>query len=190
MPDMTLTDVERLVAFDEADRTFEMDEEAFRAFYELTARPLWAYLARMTGDGRLADDLLQESYYRLLRVRSAFESDDHRRHYLFRIATNLVRDQHRQPRMQQADTDLEVVAGSDSRVGDTAAVARIDLARAMERLKPRERSLLWLAYAQGWSHEEIAASLGLKAASLKCLLHRARRRLLGFLVNPGVGGRR
>ena len=46
----------------------------------------------------------------------------------------------------------------------------------MERLKPRERSLLWLAYAQGWSHEEIAASLGLRTASLKALLFRARRR--------------
>ena len=58
---------------------------------------------------------------------------------------------------------------------------RIDLARAMDRLKPRERSLLWLAYAQGWSHEEIASSLGLKTGSLKALLFLARRRLAGHL---------
>jgi RNA polymerase sigma-70 factor (ECF subfamily) len=68
--------------------------------------------------------------------------------------------------------------------------SRIDLARAMERLKPRERSLLWLAYAQGCSHEEIAASLGLKASSLKALLFRARRRLVSLLKSPrGSGGR-
>ena len=163
-----------------------MDEEAFRAFYELTARPLWVYLARTTRDSRLADDLLQEAYYRLLRVRTAFDSEEHRRHYLFRIATNLVRDHHRRPRVEQADT--EAVATEDAHTAERAT-ARIDLARAMAQLKPRERSLLWLAYAQGWSHEEIASTLGLKTASLKCLLHRARRRLLGLMRQPGVGGR-
>ena len=188
MPDMTFTDVERLMAFEHAERTFQMDEDAFRAFYELTARPLWAYLARMTSDGRLADDLLQEAYYRLLRARVSFESDDHRRHYLFRIATNLVRDHRRQARPEQADVELELLPGADARPADRAA-ARIDVARAMQRLKPRERSLLWLAYAQGWSHEEIASALGLKTPSLKCLLHRARRRLAALLMNPTAGGR-
>ena len=47
----------------------------------------------------------------------------------------------------------------------------------MTHLKPRERALLWLAYAQGSSHKEIAESLGLRTASVKLLLFRARRRL-------------
>jgi RNA polymerase sigma-70 factor (ECF subfamily) len=58
---------------------------------------------------------------------------------------------------------------------------RIDLARAMARLKPRERDLLWLAYAQGSTHQEIAEMLGLKRASIKLLLFRARRRLAALL---------
>ena len=78
MRDLTLTDMERLGAFDEAERTFQMTEEAFRVFYELTARPVRVYLARMTGDDRLADDLLQETYYKFLRSNATFESDDHR----------------------------------------------------------------------------------------------------------------
>jgi RNA polymerase sigma-70 factor (ECF subfamily) len=55
-------------------------------------------------------------------------------------------------------------------------------------MKPRERSLLWLAYAQGCSHEEIAEVLGVKRASLKALLFRARKRLLGLLGAPGTRG--
>ncbi|HEV2720669.1 MAG TPA: RNA polymerase sigma factor, partial [Thermoanaerobaculia bacterium] len=69
-----------------------MDEEAFRAFYERTARQVWAYLVRITGDAQLADDLLQEAYYRFIRARATYEDESHRRNSLFRIATNLARD--------------------------------------------------------------------------------------------------
>jgi RNA polymerase sigma-70 factor (ECF subfamily) len=78
-------------------------------------------------------------------------------------------------------------------VPDAAAVAqaaeraarRLDLERAMKRLKPRERSLLWLAYAQGWSHEEIASAIGVKTTSMKAMLHRARQKLVA-LLKPGA----
>jgi RNA polymerase sigma-70 factor (ECF subfamily) len=185
MREATLTDVERIGAFGDADRTFLMTEEAFRAFYELTARPVWAYLARITGDARLADDLLQEAYYRFLRTRADFESDDHRRNYLFRIATNLARDHRRRSGTRErhlVESSRGDVEGG--REGDRA-VRRLDLSRAMQRMKPRERSLLWLAYAQGCTHEEIAEVLGVKKASLKALLFRARKRLLGLLGTPG-----
>ena len=67
--------------------------------------------------------------------------------------------------------------------GDPAerGALRADLQRAMERLSSRERELLWLAYAQGSSHEEIAQTLGLKTGSIKLLLFRARRRLAQYL---------
>ena len=101
-------------------------------------------------------------------------------HYLFRIATNLVHDSRRRPRMEQPDGDSgEAVEHADPLSADAAggAIRRIDLARSMARLKPREREMLWLAYAQGSSHEEIAESLGLRKSSIKILLFRARRRL-------------
>lgn len=187
MRELALDDMERLGAFDEAERTFQMTEEAFRVFYELTARPVRIYLSRMCGDERLAEDLLQESYYRFLRSTVDFESDDHRRNYLFRIATNLVHDHRRRPRLEVpaiAGVAELVAAPADGQSADRTA-ARIDLTRAMDRLKPRERSLLWLAYAQGCSHEEIAATLGVKRASLKTMLHRARHRLAQVMKSAG-----
>ena len=186
MREITLTDMERLGAFDEAERTFQMTEEAFRTFYELTARPVRVYLVRMTGDDRLADDLLQEAYYRFLRANVSFQSDDHRRNYLYRIATNLVHDHRRKPFMEIPSTMVPDVADSENHQhAIERAARRVDLDRAMAKLKPRERSMLWLAYAQGWSHDEIAAAIGVKASSLKAMLHRARRRLV-TLMNPGA----
>lgn len=187
MREATLSDVERLGAFDEAERTFQMTEEAFRVFYELTARPVRIYLARMCGEDRVADDLLQETYYRFLRSNAAFESDDHRRNYLYRIATNLVHDRRRRPKVELPAIEgvAEAMAAPAGEHSAERTVARLDLNRALERLKPRERSMLWLAYAQGCSHEEIAASLGVKRASLKAMLYRARHRLAAIMNNPG-----
>ena len=190
MRDVTLTDVERLQLAGEAEVAFEMDEETFRAFYERTARPLWAYLSRMTGDRQLADDLLQEAYYRLLRVKINWEGETHRRAYLFRIATNLVRDGARRSRQGRTvefpDGEMPTPGGSD--VAERAA-ARTDVRRAMLRLRPRDRALLWLAYAQGQPHAEIARTLGVKTGSIKLLLFRARKRLAGLLRSRPAGGR-
>ena len=97
MRDVTLSELDRLAAdLAEGEEAFQMDEDSFRAFYERTARPVWAYLSRMTGE-------------------------------------------------------------------------------------PRARDLLWLAYAQGSTHHEIAEALGLERASIKLLLFRARRRLAALL---------
>jgi RNA polymerase sigma-70 factor (ECF subfamily) len=193
MREELLSAFEQLGAKAVADEdTFQMDEDAFRLFYERTARPVWAYLSRMSGDRRLADDLLQETYYRFLRANVRHESDAHRRNYLFRIATNLVRDLRRRPLVDAARAADGTQPGEqpDPRSADAAdgAVRRLDLARSMARLKPRERDLLWLAYAQGSSHKEIAETLGVKTSSVKLLLFRARRRLAALL--RGVDGDR
>src|SRR5438034_6698293 len=104
----TFSEIEHFgAAVGEADEIFMMDEDAFRLFYDRTARPVWAYLARMTGDPRQADDLLQEAYYRLLRAKTAHETEAHRRNYLFRIATNLVHDLRRRPRVDAVQMSEE-----------------------------------------------------------------------------------
>src|SRR4051812_42027327 len=93
--DLTYTDASRLAATDESRAAFVMDEETFRAFYDRTARGVWAYLVRVTGERQMADDLLQEAFYRFLRADSVYDNESHRRNSLYRIATNLARDARR-----------------------------------------------------------------------------------------------
>ena len=167
-----------------------MDEDTFRAFYERTARGVWAYLARVTGDRQLADDLLQEAYYRFLRANATHDTEAHRRNSLYRIATNLARDARRRSLARGAT----ILAGHDIESapsgGEPGAADRsADCTRAMSLLQPRERAMLWLAYAEGASHREIASALGLRPASLKPLLFRARRRLAALLGGPTDGHR-
>lgn len=191
MRDLFLTELDRLESTAaETNVAFEMDEDTFRAFYDRTARMLWAYLSRMTGSPQLSDDLLQETYYRFLRARVAHDSEAHRRNYLFRIATNLVRDGRRRDVLFTAH-HVDSEEGGEL-PGDATLAActesRADVRSAMARLKRRERELLWLAYAQGSSHREIGEALGLKTGSIKPLLFRARQRLAALLRSSGYPG--
>jgi RNA polymerase sigma-70 factor, ECF subfamily len=168
------------------DTALQMDEETFRVFYTRTATMLWAYLSRATGNPSAADDLLQETYYRFLRSRVQFENDAHRKRYIFRIATNLVNDRFRSPRRDESPLPDEAqVQASGNLAAET--VQRTDLQRAMARLKPRERDMLWLAYGQGSTHEEIAGTLGLRTGSIKPMLFRARKKLARILTGLGIG---
>lgn len=161
----------------------QMDSEAFAGFYERSARPLWAYLARTSGDPALAEDLMQESYVRFLCAGQApslaAEGEVAARLYLFRIGTNLLRDHWRRPRAASIDETPEEFFASGG--GAAQAESRITLAPALGQMKPRERQLLWLAHAEGYSHREIAQVTGLAAASIRLLLFRARRKMAKLL---------
>ena len=149
-----------------------MDEETFHALYAATAKPLRAYIARLSGRPDVANDLLQETYCRFLT--SANVEPAAAKPYLFRIATNLLHDRWRK--------------GEDTRWSEAPEIgferdldSQIDVRDLMQQLKPRERQLLWLAYVEGMTHSEIAKSTGLRSMSVRILLFRARQRAAELL---------
>lgn len=176
-----------------------MDEAAFRALYEQAAPRLRGYLRRAAGNAgsggstdtaALADDILQESFLKLLStplpaaVLAPMPADDRQlRAYLYRIATNILTDHWRRARRERRWNLLNFFRSRPEAQGEPVAPEfgdnhlSIDTARAFARLKPREQSLLWLAYVEGFDHAEIAGALGLGERSVRVLLHRARRRL-------------
>ena len=165
------------------EETTGMDEAAFRDLYARTARQLWGYLARSTASDTLADDLLQETYFRMIRSGFKPQSDDHARNFLFKVATNLVRDHFRSAK--NATLPLEHSPAVD---GPGRHVRlRQDVHRVFQQLKPRERELLWLGHVEQFSHKEIAQILGLKAGSIRLLLFRARRKLADMMNEAGLG---
>jgi RNA polymerase sigma-70 factor (ECF subfamily) len=156
-----------------------MDEERFRLFYERTARPLRGYLMRMLSDPAAADDLLQESYLRLLKAKlPEGAGDEHRKNYLFRIATNLLKDRKTARQEIELRDDVETTA---------APASGGDVTRILAGLKPAQRELLWLAYVERFSHFEIAAMLNLKPQSIRPLLSRARHAFAQALKRGGFG---
>jgi len=151
-----------------------MDEQTFHAIYSGTAKPLWAYIARLSGRSDVANDLLQETYCRFLTAQLRNMEPARAKPYLFRIATNLLNDRWRKGEDTTWSEPEEIGFERDL---DT----QIDVRDLMQRLKPRERQLLWLAYVEGMTHREIAKSTGLHSMSIRILLFRARQRAAELL---------
>jgi RNA polymerase sigma-70 factor (ECF subfamily) len=159
-----------------------MDQKLFRSFYETTAPRLRAYIARSCGSIDLADDILQEVYLRFLKAAPVVTDDVARRGYLYRTADSLVIDHWRRARREQAGT-VQTFLGNDQPDYDCG----YDTRRAFSRLKPQQRLLLWLAYVEGFDHQEIAVATGIKERSVRVLLFRARKALVRVMNRFGLG---
>jgi RNA polymerase sigma-70 factor (ECF subfamily) len=160
-----------------------MNEAAFLDFYARTAGPLIGYLRRLTGNVTTAEDLLQEAYLRFLGAARVPVDPDHRRNYLFRIATNLARDHFRHERRYLSVDDDRRFDRASTPAHATDAQ---DVWSALKRVTARDRELLLLAYVEGLTHREISQITGLMRASVKPLLFRARKRFGGALRAAGL----
>lgn len=151
------------------------NETEFENFYNEHSRSLWAYARRVSNSAEIADDIVQESFMRFLGATLRY--GDNEKAYLYRIATNLVYDYFR-----RNSRELKRQTMLDEETSYEQFAPESDLTRIFPLLKPQERALLWLAYVEGYQHDDIAKMLGLKSLSVRVLLFRARRRLATLLA--------
>ena len=159
-----------------------MTEAEFRTFYEQTASRLRSFLRRLCGNDSLADDLLQDVYVRFLGASFHADTEAQTMAYLYRIATNLVRDHARKHKREVVMETPPDRPGPVSPGGE----ARLDVRQVFARLRPREQSLLWLAHVQGLSHVEISRQTGMAERNVRVALFRARQRFADLLRRRGI----
>lgn len=151
----------------------------FREHHE----PLFRYLSRLTGEADLAADAAQEAFVRML---ERPPQPTHVRAWLYRVATNVALE-----RKRTAGRRLRILAGGHDRaaIGDAPiapdaalekAEARRQVHDALLTLPERDRTIL-LMREEGFSHREIADSVGTTTGSVGTLLARALDRLAGEL---------
>jgi RNA polymerase sigma factor (sigma-70 family) len=179
--------------------SFEMADTC-AALFDQHRSFLWGLLYRMTGCAADADDLVQESFVRLL---EHGPQDDGRplRPWLVRVAMNLAHDMLRRRKRSpyvgpwlpspvaasdagtgRQDGDegieaIEVVASGVSTEGRYDLVESMSMAFlvALEALTPRQRAVLLLRDVFDYSVRETAAVLGSTEGGVKLAHHRARR---------------
>ena len=139
---------------------------------------LFGFLLSATRDRELAEDLLQETFLRLVTEARAGRTPDNIRAWLYRVASNLVVSKAR--RRAVAGRWLSALVQRDLGEAADAEVLRQerrgDIERLLVHLAPDARVGLLLA-AHGFSGPEVAATIGRTDGATRTLLCRARLQL-------------
>ena len=147
--------------------------------YNENYRSLVRFLYRRTGDQAVAEDLAQEAF-----VRAIEHEPERPRAWLFQVAANLARDDHRRRAVRRrhlalVGSERGTIAGGGQAPPDVVLERKEKAERvhaALEELAPNDRDGLLLR-EEGLSYDEIAEALGLSKGSVGTTLSRARARL-------------
>lgn len=157
--------------------------------YDQNQRRLTGFAYALTHDAEVANDLVQESFLRLIKEHAAGHVPDNVTAWLFRVCANLVTSRGR--RGVVARRYIERAPPPDDEVAAEVLMLRREtgeaLVAALAILPAEARTALVMA-ANGFSGREIAGTLGRTEAATRTLMFRARERLRSFLVAEGVHG--
>ena len=157
-----------------------MRPDTFERLFEEHGSRLYSFLAYRTGNRALAEDLLSETFERVLRSRNRFDPRrGSERRWLYTIALNLLRDHAR--RAAHEDRVLQRVgAGSAMESPDEGMAAvehRDELQRALTTLNEDEREALALRFGADLKLREVARVLGEGESAIEGRIYRALKKL-------------
>jgi RNA polymerase sigma-70 factor (ECF subfamily) len=164
------------------------DAAAFRALYRELHPAVAGFIGRRVRSRADAEDLTARVFMAFLRHLGDYERGRGSVHaWILRIARNAIIDEQRARRaIVPLEAVAEVLPGAGDLLGELLAREQRDqLADQLAALAPELRELLALRYADGLSHAEIAAVLGLREAAVKQRVSRAVRDLRARLHPAG-----
>lgn len=157
-----------------------MQGKKFESLYAEHAEPLLRFLVFRTGDRPLAEDLLADTFERVLRSGRRFDPRRaSEKTWLYTIALNLLRDKSRRSGAEtRALERVGSAAGGDDRErGFAHAEAKGDLRRALERLPPDQREVVALRFGADMTLPEIAEVTNRARTTVEGRFYRALRTL-------------
>jgi RNA polymerase sigma factor (sigma-70 family) len=157
-------------------------EDQFERLFEEHAADLLGFLTYRLGDRAAAEDVLADTFERVLRARARFDPRRGReKTWLYSIALNLVRDRARRQAAEQRA--YERVQATPAGAGDPleAFAGRDALQRALGELSEEEREAVALRYGADLTVPEIAKLTGERLTTVEGRVYRALRKLRDLL---------
>ena len=143
---------------------------SFESFFERNRSKLFGALCLVTGNRQEAEEIVQDAFLKMWERWDRLPEVDDPTAYLFRTAMNVFRN-----RARRAALATRKVLGLADRGDDLAAVEdRDEMVRAMRPLTPHQRAALVLTGYLGYSSEEAARILGIRASTVRALATKGR----------------
>lgn len=159
-------------------RVQEGDNAAFNRLYQLTRVDAARTLHHLVGNRTDVEDLLQETYLRLLSAVKGFRGESRFRTFLYRVCANVALSHLRWKRRRPEDPmetppEVQAAEGNPEQEAARRQAARL-VERALERLKPKKRIVFVYYELCGMSPDEIAETVGSSVNTVRSRLHHAR----------------
>jgi RNA polymerase sigma factor (sigma-70 family) len=144
--------------------------------FERYHKRIFNFLARMTSDRDLAEDLTQNVFLRIIKYRNSYREGLKFQSWIYQVARNVFSDHYQANKNKHADfVDVEKVSDY---MGDSEETEDMDekeklLHQSMARLSEEQRELLVLTRFQHMKYEEVASIMDTTIANIKVKVHRA-----------------
>lgn len=149
----------------------------FERLFAEYANDLFAFFAYRTQDRALAEDLVEDTFERVLRSRRRFDPrKGSEKNWIYTIGLNLLRDHARRSALEHRTLE-RVGAEGASAAEPTTFEQRDELSRALGALNEREREALALRFGADLTLREVARVLGEPVPAVEKRIYRALARL-------------
>lgn len=174
------------------DQIIERDSAALEQLYDRHAGPVYHLILRIVKVERLAEEILQDVFWRAWENATAFRGDGEVAAWLYRIARNRSLDELRKTvhktevahddfTMEQASTNVERTV--------QRRWTQTTVQDALKNIPPEQRDCLQLAYFGGMSQSAIATELDLPLGTVKTRTRLGMQKLANLLQQAGVENR-
>jgi len=157
------------------------DLDRLGLLFERYKKPLFSFFLTLVRDRELSEDLVQNTFFRIMKYRHLFRGDGDFKSWMFHIARNVKNDQFRKNRVlpkEQAEKWEERIGHNENR--DTEWMVESEhhiLATAIDRLPEDKREILMLSKYQEKKYKEIGDLLGCSEGAVKVKVFRALQEL-------------
>jgi RNA polymerase sigma-70 factor, ECF subfamily len=172
-----------VTAADLVARVLAGDERAERELYDRHVDRVYRMSYRMVGDADLAADCTQETFIRVFSKLSTFRGEAALSTWITSIAFSVVYNGLRRvKRSRETETDLEYASEAPA-PRQAEPDLKTSLEQAIADLPEGYRTVFVMHDVEGYTHQEIATTLGVQPGTSKAQLFRARARLREALAD-------